>query len=66
MIVNPCSSFNPFDYDILHSTLLERMSWLKDVARLEGGYIKATIWMLHKRMYVLRHKEKIKENFCHK
>ena len=66
MIVNPCSSFKPFDYDILHSTLLERMSWLKDVVRLEGGYIKATIWMLHKRMYVLRHKEKIKENFCHK
>jgi len=64
MILHPCRSFRPFDYDILHSSLTERISWTKGVAELEGGWVKALIWMLRKRFYVMRHKNSIKDNVC--
>ena len=65
-ILHPCRSFRPFDYEILHSSFMERMSWIGEVAGLEGGYIKAAIWMLRKRINVLRHRNRIKDNACRK
>lgn len=66
LILHPCRSFRPFDYEILHSSFMERMSWIGEVAGLEGGYIKAAIWMLRKRINVLRHRNRIKDNACRK
>lgn len=64
LILHPCCSFRPYDYDILHSSLAERIAWTKDVARLEGGMIKAVVWMLRTRVRVLHHKNNIRDNAC--
>lgn len=66
LILNPCRSFRPFDYDILHSNLYDRFKWINDIEELEGGLLKAAIWMLRKRIHVLRHRNKIKDNVCRK
>lgn len=62
LILHPCKSFRPFDNDILHSSLIDRLTWAKEVAGLEGGYMKALFWMLRKRIHVLRHRHQIKDN----
>ncbi|MGN0317377.1 MAG: glycosyltransferase [Lachnospira sp.] len=64
LILHPYRSFLPFDYDILHSTLTERLQWIKDIVALKGGYVNAMVCMLRKRFHVLRHRNKIKDNIC--
>ncbi len=64
MIIHPCYSFKPFDYDILHSNFVERVHWIGRVASLVGGKFNAIIWMVRKRIHVLRHRSRIKDNYC--
>lgn len=66
LILHPCRSFRPFDYDLLHSSFVERIGLVDEIAGLEGGYFKAAIWMLRKRIHVLRHRSRIKDNVCRK
>lgn len=33
-IINPCNTFLPFDYDILHSSLRKRIDWIKDISKV--------------------------------
>ena len=37
-ILNPCSTFLPFDYDVLHSTAKQRKKWRKEIALSAKGY----------------------------
>ena len=39
-ILNPCSTFLPFDYDVLHSNAEQRRMWRKEIARTSKGYGK--------------------------
>lgn len=66
LILHPCKTFRPFDYDILHSSLIDRLTWAKEVAGIEDGYMEAIVWMIRKRIYVLRHRKQIKDNACRK
>ena len=66
LVLNPCESFLPFDYDILHSSIFERVSWLKYISFLQGGYMKGLYWLIRKRVHVFRHRGSIKDNFCKK
>lgn len=66
LILHPCKSFRPFDIDILHSSIIDRLTWTKEVAGLESGYVRAMVWMIRKRIHVLRHRHQIKDNACRK
>ena len=37
-ILNPCSTFLPFDYDVLHSNSKQRRMWREEIARTSKGY----------------------------
>ena len=37
-ILNPCTTFLPFDYDILHSNEKQRRAWKKEIADSARGY----------------------------
>lgn len=37
-ILNPCSTFLPFDYDVLHSNREQRRTWRKEIAITSKGY----------------------------
>ena len=37
-VLNPCSSFLPFDYQIFHSTARQRRKWRKDMIAFLTGY----------------------------
>lgn len=39
-ILNPCSTFLPFSYDVLHSDAKQRSVWKKEIARTTRGYGK--------------------------
>lgn len=66
LICKPCESFLPFDYDILHSSFFERISWLRYIASLQNGFLLGILWLLRKRIHVLRHRDSIKNNSCRK
>lgn len=39
-ILNPCATFLPFDYDVLHSDKRQRRVWIKEIAAFSKGYGK--------------------------
>lgn len=80
-ILFPYYSFRPFEYEILHSCMCQRLSWIKAVAKAEYGYKmqiqgndttiyavlwQITLWMFRIRIHVLRHFDEIKDNVCRK
>lgn len=66
LVLNPSTSFRPFDYEILHSTFKQRLNWINSITKLENSCISSIIWMIKKRIHVFRHKDKIKDNICRK
>ena len=80
MILHPYKSYRPFDYDILHSSFIQRCRWVFDIAKEERNYnmligcechgkslpsvIIASVWMLRKRLIVIKHHNQIKDNTC--
>lgn len=66
LICKPYESFLPFDYDILHSSFFERISWLRYIASLQNGFLFGILWLFRKRIHVLRHRDSIKNNSCRK
>jgi len=41
MILNPCATMMPFDYNLKHSTYKERRAWRKELAEAWSGYGEA-------------------------
>lgn len=39
-ILNPCATFLPFDYDVLHSDKRQRKVWIKEIVAFSKGYGK--------------------------
>ena len=37
-ILNPCATFLPFDYDVLHSNRKQRREWIEEITRYSRGY----------------------------
>lgn len=95
-VLNPCHSMLPFDYSVRHSTLGQRLDWIRTISKTaltlnsnlpeltddfpmrsslrgmvlwmfhHGCYqMGAIIWMLWKRVKVLRKKD-LKNNVCRK
>lgn len=80
MILEPCKTFRPFDYDILHSSLFQRLKWIINIAKEEKNYVrivgsdchkeyltsfaKSVLWMAKKRLHVVRHRDRVKDNVC--
>lgn len=73
-IIRPCATFFPFDYNVLHSTLWQRVKWIRDYRRsllvyrhvnksVDGRVLLA---MLRKRIHVIRHRKRIVDNECKK
>lgn len=40
-ILNPCTTFLPFDYDVLHSNRKQRREWIEEITRYSRGYGEA-------------------------
>lgn len=40
MILNPCATMMPFDYNLKHSTFKEQIMWLKEMSEAWNGYGK--------------------------
>jgi lipopolysaccharide biosynthesis glycosyltransferase len=39
-ILNPCATFLPFNYDLLHSSFRQRRQWIKEISVFSRGYGK--------------------------
>lgn len=81
LILHPCWTFRPFDYDLLHSVLEQRLRWLCELTQAEYYYLRKVcdrrvtrfcvfnrllFWMLQRRWHVLRHSKSIKDNILRK
>lgn len=82
IILNPCRSFKPFDINILHSNLIQRINWIckwvideRNYVELLGSYcpgesmdtiFSLSLWIMRKRISLLMHKNKVRENICRK
>lgn len=70
VIIRPCTTFFPCDYNILHSTLCQRVKWTCAYSRSASTYRRINknfqfnaLWtMLRRRIHVLRHKKQILNN----
>lgn len=72
IILEPCTTFFPFDYNILHSTIFQRLKWAcvyrhsvlayKHINKDFHCNVFGTI--LRRRIYVLRHCKHISNNIC--
>lgn len=74
IVVRPCATFFPFDYNVLHSTLWQRVKWIRDHRRslFVYGHINKSVdghvllAMLRRRIHVIRHRKQIVDNECKK
>lgn len=74
VIVKPCTTFLPFDYNMLHSTFLQRIKWmvdyrrsLKEYKRINNAISSCVAYnILRKRIHVIRHRKQVKYNECEK
>lgn len=80
MILNPCRTFRPFDYDIFHSRIWQRIKWAINLSNDEKMFNKiighkchielfdslfcSSTWMLRKSVSTFKHRKKIKDNIC--
>lgn len=70
VITKPCTTFFPFDYNILHSTLFQRLKWVREYNNSHAILEKiiktndtcALYTMLRRRIHVLRHRKQIVDN----
>lgn len=81
-VLNPCNSFRPFDYEIFQSNIFQRIKWIFRMAKVEKEFVreigcechgsscpdifKSLFWVTRKRINVIRHKDRIKDNVCRK
>ena len=72
IILEPCTTFFPFDYNILHSSLFQRLKWVRAYRKsytirdhiAKTNNCHALYSMLRKRIHVLYHRKSIIDNVC--